>query len=184
MVSKDLERFNSKVIKTETCWSWAKGCFKDGYGGFCLNGKNERSHRVSYIHFKGEIPEGMLVCHSCDNRKCVNPAHLFLGTNKENLSDMAKKGRSTIGIKNPMAKMTPDLVLELRDRYFKGGVTYLNLANEYGFAKSTIHSVVKAVNWKRLSGMDLKDLGSPNPYPTSYDPKSNKVEPTADGLKQ
>ena len=146
MKSKDLIRFNSKFQKTDTCWNWTAGCFKDGYGGFCLDGSNKRAHRISFEHFKGPIPEGMVICHNCDNRKCVNPDHLFIGTVADNAADMAKKGRSTIGVKNPMAKMTPELVIELRNRYFKGGFTYLDLANEYGFAKSTIHSVVQAVN--------------------------------------
>lgn len=88
-------RFWSKVEKAEGCWPWKASIFKQtGYGQFALESKRPiNAHRMAWILTHGEIPDGMVVCHHCDNPLCVNPDHLFLGQQQDNMIDMATKGR-------------------------------------------------------------------------------------------
>src|SRR3990167_9463963 len=94
---ENVSRFMEKVTKTDSCWNINQNNVRvDGkptYGSFSLAGKQMKSNRVSYLLFVGEIPKGKCVLHHCDNERCVNPKHLYLGTRKDNMRDMADRGR-------------------------------------------------------------------------------------------
>ena len=94
MVKKiNQDRFWLNVRPEGTCWVWTGVRDKDGYGQFVVNGKNQRAHRIAWAEVNGPIPDGMLICHTCDNPPCVEVSHLFMGTCKDNLHDAALKGR-------------------------------------------------------------------------------------------
>lgn len=171
-----LERFNKYVQRIEEgCWLWIGRKNNQGYGMFWYEGRDVLAHRFSYSHFVSAIPDGLNVCHSCDNPACCNPAHLWLGTQKENGQDMSRKGRSAASVhpervargerngnhthpekrqygeKAHNAKFTDDQVREIRRRYAIGDVTYKMLAAEYGVEKSTIGYIVRRKHWSHIA---------------------------------
>lgn len=100
----DMERFFSKVNKTERCWEWT-AALRNGYGAFKINKKIYSAHRVSWELANGKIPANLFVCHKCDNPKCVNPDHLFLGTRSDNMKDAFKKGRLNLEYARDMQRL-------------------------------------------------------------------------------
>jgi len=137
---KNIKNFWKKVdIKSENeCWEWNACKNKHGYGQFKIDKKLYGSHRISWILTNGDIPEDdnycktLFVCHSCDNPGCVNPNHLFLGTNKDNMKDMINKNRliNSPGIKNGNHKLTEQQVLEIRQKYIPKIYLQQKLAEE------------------------------------------------------
>lgn len=136
------------------CWEWT-GSKRCGYGRMIIGSRKNgtrrsvSAHRVSYELTYGEIPDGMEVCHKCDNPCCVNPNHLFLGTRQDNIDDRERKGRNKppIGEKNGRAKLTKTDVLEIIERRAQG-VSFQKLANEYGVCKKTVQDAVNGKHWK------------------------------------
>ena len=111
-----MKRFWSKVDKSGDCWEWTGGKNRKGYGNIRVNGKTVSAHRLSYFLSNGDIPDGLFVCHTCDNPGCVNPKHLWTGTVSDNAKDMYRKGRGPdfVGEKNPRAKLNPDDIKWIR----------------------------------------------------------------------
>lgn len=151
------KRFYSKVKVVESgCMEWqastrtvARG-FR--YGQFSYNGYPEFAHRVSWMLEHGEIPDGMRVCHSCDNTICVNPAHLFLGTQLDNVVDMVNKERDAfIGERNHSSKLTNETV-RLARKWFQEGRTYSEIAMTLGVARRTAFDAIQFRTWKHVEG--------------------------------
>lgn len=167
---KRIDKFWSrvKIGNPDECWEWQASCFPTGYGHLTIKGKSLYSHRVSWELTNGEIPDGLFVCHKCDNPPCCNPQHLFVGTPLDNVRDRDAKGR---GRKQPKKfreekprqprimptgessyhhKLTWELVATIRQRYSMGDVTQTQLAKEYNVAISTISRLVHGFNWNGL----------------------------------
>lgn len=142
------ERFWKKVDKRGPggCWNWEASQVGKGYGGFFFREKGQRAHRVSWILAFGEIPDGLKVLHHCDNRLCVNPRHLFLGTDADNARDRTEKGRTPHGENHYRSILTADAVREIR----QSRATKANLATRYGVSADAIARVQRRFNWKHL----------------------------------
>lgn len=154
----ELMKLLLKVSPTSSfkgCWNWgaartARGYGKvaDGQGGWRL------AHRVMWETENGAIPEGLEVCHECDNPACINPAHLFLGSHAENMSDCKKKGRSAAprGEENPRSKLTERDVLEIR----ASGLTAKMLAAKHGVSDTMIRSIKAKKAWRHIADAPSK----------------------------
>lgn len=137
------DRLWARIHKTSTCWIWVGGKNDGGYGIVRVNGRDERAHRYMYEWANGPIPPDLYVCHRCDNRACVNPDHLFLGTHEDNMKDMRAKGREARERKLPQTKLLDSDVLEIKRRYAAGGISQTELAYEYGVSVTLICAVVR-----------------------------------------
>lgn len=143
-------RLMKLVDKTPTCWNWTGVKDKQGYGEIRDYYKKKRAHRVSWEIHIGPIPDGMCICHKCDNKLCINPDHLFLGTLQDNNRDRDSKGRNTKGEQQPAHKLTDDLVLAIR-RAVKNGVTQSSIAKTLGISKPTINCAVNGKTWRHIA---------------------------------
>ncbi len=146
------ERFWAKVNKhgPNNCWEWTAAKQGAGYGTIGVDGKVVQAHRYSYELHYGPIPEGMSVLHHCDNRACVNPDHLFLGTNADNIADKMNKGRQARGITHSRARLTEAQVIEIRRKYAKGHISHAMLAAEYHVSISAIANITQRITWKHI----------------------------------
>jgi len=140
-------------VDANGCWIWSGSKNQDGYGNVGIKGKSERAHRAAYRKWKGPIPKGMVVMHTCDNPSCINPDHLQLGTQQENIEDMRVKGRrkgSNVGEDNAAAKVTADDVREIRSRYASESVSQQALADEYGITQTVVSQIILRRTWTHV----------------------------------
>ena len=128
------------------CIVWTKSRSPAGYGKMNVNGLHLRTHRLAYECFVGSIPTGLCVLHTCDNPPCVNPLHLWLGTNQDNMDDKVKKGRQGIGERNGNAKLTAIKVGEIR-KLLDSGMTQTQIDADYGVSQTTVRYILKGKTW-------------------------------------
>lgn len=177
------DRFWSKVDKESSpigCWLWTAALVSNGYGRFSVGRKTMLAHRVSLLGAGAVIPDGMMVCHRCDVRNCVNPEHLFVATQQENMDDCKQKGRTAKGIAtgrythpertargdrhgfrlhpecaprgehNGNSKLTADDVKNIRSLYRSGDFTQKQLGKRYGVTQVMVSAIVLNKFWKQV----------------------------------
>ncbi len=149
-MNKTEARFWNKVDKSGECWEWTAHKNDRGYGDIKVNGKSVRAHRLAYSLVVGPIPEGMLVCHHCDNPSCVNPSHLFVGTQSDNIQDAINKDRfNNKGENNCKAKLVEDDIHEIR-RLHSLGIKPPILAKTWGVSRQQINNIVNKISWMHI----------------------------------
>jgi hypothetical protein len=152
MRTSDIQRFQAKFRVTPGCWIWAASSTKNGYGQFALDGTMTGAHRASYLLHVGPIPEGAHVLHICDNKQCVNPAHLRAGTHKQNMQEASERDRFAIrktmykGIDNPRSKLTEDQVRSIRN----DPRDTREIAAHYGLCRTYIYEIRRRLKWGHL----------------------------------
>jgi hypothetical protein len=137
---------------TEGCWDWRGRTHTEGYGVLSYRDGPRRlhptAHRMSWELFRGEIPEGLDVLHTCDRKICVQPAHLYLGTQADNTRDAVQRGQHPIGERHARARLTAADVITIRN----SNETHEALAERYGIAKASISAVRRGLTWKHIDG--------------------------------
>jgi len=149
---REQSRFWSYVDKDgpNGCWVWTGGHTGSGYGQFCPHSRRAiLAHRYVYEMVHGSIPDGLFVCHHCDNRQCVNPEHLFLGSSGDNMQDAAAKGRTLQGERHPQARFTASNVQEMR-RLYDSGLSQGQIAKRFGTTQAHVQAIVTRRLWAHV----------------------------------
>jgi hypothetical protein len=146
------ERFRQKMDVLDKCWNWTGHLGRGGYGIFWLDGKNKRAHRVIWEHINGPVPDNLQVCHTCDNAKCVNPNHLFLGTALDNQHDSISKGRKAFGERCNRRVFTEEEVREI----LTSKETHTALAAKYGVMREYISQIKRGQHWRHLNHLSFR----------------------------
>lgn len=147
------ERFWDKVNKTDSCWLWTGCTLSFGHGYMHNKPLNVLAHRFSWEIHNGPIPEDLQVLHACDVPQCVNPDHLFLGTQADNIQDAINKGRHAIGERNGRHLLTEQQVIKILDMY-DAGKTKVFIAEQFGVTRGAIDCITRNVNWKHIKRLD------------------------------
>lgn len=141
-----VKRLLARIDYKSGCWLWRGAKNSGGYGWIKIDRRMISAHRFSWTVYKGQIPNGICVCHVCDNRHCVNPDHLFLGTHQDNSNDMKQKGRSLAGERNPAAKLTLGDVEAIRAC---DGLSQVKLAEFFGVNYRTVSAILNNKIWRQ-----------------------------------
>jgi hypothetical protein len=153
-LARDARKHNALDIEYQIskrgCWEVTSHALdSNGYPAAFINGKTKRLHRYSYeVHF-GPIPSNLCVCHKCDNKRCINPKHFFLGTKAENTKDMKDKGRARRGAEHFRTKLNECEVKNIRSLYSEG-ISETFLAEFFGVSYSVIYHIVRGKTWAWL----------------------------------
>lgn len=147
VASLDLLKPMTRVDENTGCHLWTGKPNQNGYGRICIDGRDKLAHRLAYELSRGPIPKGLAVCHRCDVRACINPDHLFVATNAENLKDMAAKGRASRGEKHYKAKLTEADVMEIR----ASSDPVRSIARRYDVDHSLIVGIRKGTRWSHVN---------------------------------
>ena len=140
--------YNSARLDEAGCWVWAGARDAHGYGMLSINNNTRRAHRVAYEAFCEEIPQGMVICHSCDNPSCINPAHLRVGTQADNVADREARGRRDVkGEQIGTAKLVEADVLNIRSSELSG----VALAKQYDVHPTTISLIKSRKTWSHVA---------------------------------
>jgi hypothetical protein len=134
----------------DDCWEWQGSRHEDGYGFIRHGQRNERAHRMALMLGAGVDLGDSHVLHRCDNPPCCNPAHLFPGTNAENIADCKAKGRDNKGIRNGRARLDEERVKRIKLR-FSSGESIPSIAADFGVAHGTVHAIVTGKSWRHVS---------------------------------
>lgn len=146
------QRFMSKIElphNLNNCWLWT-GAQSYGYGKFWYNEKIDSAHRVMFAMYYGNIPDGKVIRHMCNNSICVNLDHLLSGTQKENMADRERSGHTNNGENVHLSKLTEKQVLEIREKYIPWKYSAYRLAKEYNVSRNSIRCIIHRTTWKHI----------------------------------
>lgn len=162
-ITREILLQHIKINPKTGCWEWQGACSSGGYGSIARHRKTMKTHRLSYELYKGPIPEGLYVLHTCDNPKCCNPEHLYAGTQLENMTDMDRKGRRNPpkgdrnamksnpfkGERNGNSKLKGADVLKIR-RLLNEGKSKSEIARMFGVSRIPIIGIASGKNWSHI----------------------------------
>lgn len=157
MYGKSLrERLEAYLDKSNDCWIWTAGTTRNGYGTMRISThgrrRQEGAHRIAWLVFRGPIPDGLIVCHKCDNPPCCNPDHLFLGTYQDNTLDCVAKGRKNPprGERSGKAILNEAQVREIRRLHSEDGLSQKSIAEKFNIASHHVGLIVRRMRWNHL----------------------------------
>jgi hypothetical protein len=147
------ERFDACCLENKEtgCIEWIARRVPWGYGLVCVKGKDTRAHRYSWERTYGPIPDGLHVLHRCDNPPCVNPEHLFIGTNQDNVADKVAKGRCPKGSKSSLSKITEEIALKI----FNSTESQEKLGKRYGLAQGPVWLIKHGKTWRHIHNGEI-----------------------------